>query len=207
MVYGVGVPPSCWRSHQTRIRVGVGHYHANNLTQKAHPPDGRCGPALGRAVRLARLRWPRSPGTHGRASLGPDRLRPPAMRGRCRDRLPPPARPSRPPVWGCVEPDRHQPATQSLEATETPKQHGGLQCTIVAVNGGGNTPQGYPLDRRFIKSWSTSGDADDRPTEDYSSSFVFTDYKPTESRQYRRRIRPRRHVPKQPADRRRLHHR
>ena len=53
--------------------------------------------------------------------------------------------------------------------------------TIVAVNGGGNTPQGYPLDRCFIKSWSTSGDADDRPTEGYSSSFVFTDYKPTES--------------------------
>ena len=53
--------------------------------------------------------------------------------------------------------------------------------TIVAVNGGGNTPQGVQLERCFVKSWSTSGDADDRPTEDYSSSFVFTDYKPTES--------------------------
>ena len=47
----------------------------------------------------------RSPGTHGRASYGlaPDRLDdPPATRGRCLDRLPPPARPSRPPVWGYV---------------------------------------------------------------------------------------------------------
>ena len=29
------------------ISAPTGHYHANNLTQKAHPPDGRCGPALG----------------------------------------------------------------------------------------------------------------------------------------------------------------
>lgn len=39
--------------------------------------------------------------------------------------------------------------------------------------GGGNNPQGKPkcylrymLDRCFVKSWSTSGDADDRPTEE-----------------------------------------
>jgi hypothetical protein len=37
--------------------------------------------------------------------------------------------------------------------------------TIVAVNGGGNTPQGVQLERCFVKSWSTSGDADDRPTD------------------------------------------
>lgn len=28
------------------------------------------------------------------------------------------------------------------------------------------TSGGYKLDRAFIKSWSTSGDADDRPTEE-----------------------------------------
>ena len=48
--------------------------------------------------------------------------------------------------------------------------------TIVAVNGGGNTPQGYQLERCFVKSWGTSGDADDT-----NDSFNFTDYKPTES--------------------------
>jgi hypothetical protein len=48
--------------------------------------------------------------------------------------------------------------------------------TIVAVNGGGNTPQGVQLERCFVKSWSTSGDADGT-----NDSFNFTDYKPTES--------------------------
>jgi|RhiMethySRZTD1v2_1073278.scaffolds.fasta_scaffold2085667_1 hypothetical protein len=38
--------------------------------------------------------------------------------------------------------------------------------TIVAVNGGGNTPQGAQLERCFVKSWSTSGDADGLPTKD-----------------------------------------
>ena len=58
--------------------------------------------------------------------------------------------------------------------------------TIVAVNGGGNTPQ-VQLERCFVKSWSTSGDADDRPTESCGfvlptdNSFIFTDYKSTES--------------------------
>jgi hypothetical protein len=47
--------------------------------------------------------------------------------------------------------------------------------TIVAVNGGGNTPQGVQLERCFVKSWSTSGDADGT-----NDSFNFTDYKPTE---------------------------
>jgi len=36
---------------------------------------------------------------------------------------------------------------------------------IVAVNGGGNTPHGVQLEPCFVKSWSTSGDADSRPTE------------------------------------------
>jgi hypothetical protein len=48
--------------------------------------------------------------------------------------------------------------------------------TIVAVNGGGNTPQGVQLERCFVKSWSTSGDADGT-----NDSFIFADYKPTES--------------------------
>src|SRR5262245_66517078 len=48
--------------------------------------------------------------------------------------------------------------------------------TIVAVNGGGNTPQGVELERCFVKSWSTSGDADGT-----NDSFIFADYKPTES--------------------------
>src|SRR5262245_26819091 len=48
--------------------------------------------------------------------------------------------------------------------------------TIVAVNGGGNTPQGVELERCFVKSWSTSGDADGA-----NDSFIFADYKPTES--------------------------
>jgi len=48
--------------------------------------------------------------------------------------------------------------------------------TIVAVNGGGNTPQGVQLERCFVKSWSTSGDAGGT-----NDSFNFTDYKPTES--------------------------
>jgi hypothetical protein len=48
--------------------------------------------------------------------------------------------------------------------------------TIVTVNGGGNTPQGYQLDECFVKSWSTSGDANDT-----SDSFIIIDYKPTES--------------------------
>src|SRR5262245_22774192 len=48
--------------------------------------------------------------------------------------------------------------------------------TIVAVNGGGNTPQGVELERCFVKSWSTSGDADGA-----NDSFIFADYEPTES--------------------------
>jgi hypothetical protein len=48
--------------------------------------------------------------------------------------------------------------------------------TIVAVNGGGNTPQGVQLERCFVKSWSTSGDADGT-----NDSFIFADYRPTES--------------------------
>ena len=44
--------------------------------------------------------------------------------------------------------------------------------TIVAVNGGGNTPQGVQLEPCFVKSWSTSGDADDRPTEDFQPEFT-----------------------------------
>ncbi|MEM8790772.1 MAG: hypothetical protein AAGE80_04080 [Pseudomonadota bacterium] len=30
---------------------------------------------------------------------------------------------------------------------------------------------GYALDRAFIKSWSTSGDADDRPTADVTFNY------------------------------------
>jgi hypothetical protein len=48
--------------------------------------------------------------------------------------------------------------------------------TIVAVNGGGNTPQDVQLEPCFVKSWSTSGDADGT-----NDSFIFADYKPTES--------------------------
>ena len=114
-------PPSCWRSHQTRIRVGVGHYHANNLTQKAHPPDGRCGPALGRAgaalvAPVARNAWA--------GVLGPDRLRPPATRGRCLiacRRLP--VRPA-PRCGATFEPDRHRPR-------HIVRKHGNPQATEV----------------------------------------------------------------------------
>src|SRR5262245_56707342 len=66
-------------------------------------------------------------------------------------------------------------ATHCWEATET-QSDTESSMTIVAVNGGGNTPQGVELERCFVKSWSTSRDADGT-----NDSFIFADYKPTES--------------------------
>ena len=46
---------------------------------------------------------------------------------------------------------------------------GTAEIEFVEVAGGDNKPVcylKYKLDRAFIKSWSTSGDADDRPTEE-----------------------------------------
>jgi type VI secretion system secreted protein Hcp len=48
---------------------------------------------------------------------------------------------------------------------------GQAEIHFVEVSGGGPSPKpmvylAYKLDRCFVKSWSTSGDADDRPTEE-----------------------------------------
>jgi len=51
----------------------------------------------------------------------------------------------------------------------------------VAGNGEAHTYLKYKLDRAFVKSWSTSGDADDRPTEEvafYYNKIAFA-YQPT----------------------------
>ena len=47
-----------------------------------------------------------------------------------------------------------------------------IEFVEVAGNGEASTYLKYKLDRVFVKSWSTSGDADDRPTEEVV--FIFT---------------------------------
>jgi type VI secretion system secreted protein Hcp len=66
---------------------------------------------------------------------------------------------------------------------------GTAEIHFVEVAGGGQEASGmrcyllYKLDRCFIKSWSTSGDADDRPTEEvafYYNKIAFA-YSPTKT--------------------------
>ena len=56
-----------------------------------------------------------------------------------------------------------------------------IEFVEVAGNGEASTYLKYKLDRVFVKSWSTSGDADDRPTEEiafYYNKIAFV-YLPT----------------------------
>ena len=63
--------------------------------------------------------------------------------------------------------------------------NGTAEIDFVEIAGGGDTADPvcylkYKLDRAFIKSWSISGDADDRPTEEVTLNFTEIEhtYKP-----------------------------
>ena len=65
---------------------------------------------------------------------------------------------------------------------EAPQADDGLaEIEFVEVAGETNEPicyLKYKLDRCWIKSWSTSGDADDRPTEEVSVEAIDTVFNP-----------------------------